>query len=289
VNVENSTSDDLTAQSSEEAYGLLAELLKSIDERRSVAMVTVVKATGDYAPALGRRALVWLDQDPLGSLNLGALEACALADATETLTQRRPQMLSYEEDQVELFVEVQRRPPTLIIVGAGHVAQPLATLGKLIDFEVVVIDDRPQYANKKRFPQADRVIAAPFRPTLHAWPIDADTFIVLVTRGHSHDVECLLEVIDSPARYIGMIGSKRRVQAVFDLLEQEQGISREKFDQIHAPIGLDIGAESPAEIGVCIIAEIIKVYRGGRARSLSDALHTDRRLPLHPARVQHHG
>jgi xanthine dehydrogenase accessory factor len=273
----------------EEAYGLLTELLKSIDERRSVAMVTVVKATGNYTPALGRRALVWLDRDPLGSLKLGALEACALADATKALTRRRPQLLTYEEDQVELFVEVQRRPPTLIIVGAGHVAQPLATLGKLIDFEVVVIDDRPQYANKKRFPQADQVIAAPFRSTLHDWSIDADTFIVLVTRGHSHDVECLLEVIDSPARYIGMIGSKRRVQAVFDLLEQEQGIPREKFDRIYAPIGLDIGAESPAEIGVCIIAEIVKVYRGGRAWSLSDALHADRRLPLHPARVQHHG
>jgi len=276
-------------QSSDEAGPLLSELLKSIDEGRAVAMVTVVRATGDYASSLGRRALVWLDRDPLGSLNLGELEARALTDATDALTQRRPQMLTYSDGQVELFVEVQRRPPTLIIVGAGHVAQPLARLGKLIDFEVVVIDDRPQYANTQRFPQADRVIAAPFRPTLHEWPIDADTFIVLVTRGHSHDVECLLEVLDSPARYIGMIGSKRRVRAVFDLLEQEQGIPRETFDRVYAPIGLDIGAESPAEIGVCIIAEIIKVYRGGRAESLSDALRTDRRLPLHPARVENYG
>jgi xanthine dehydrogenase accessory factor len=268
---------------------LLAELLRSIDDRRSVAMVTVVKATGNYADALGRRALVWLDRDPMGSLNLGDLEALALAGAAKALTQRRPQMLTYTDDQVELFVEVQRRPPTLIIVGAGHVAQPLATLGKLIDFEVVVIDDRPQYANTDRFPMADRVIAAPFRPTLRDWPIDTDTFLVLVTRGHSHDVECLLEIIDSPARYIGMIGSKRRVRAVFDLLEQEQGIPREKFDRVYAPIGLDIGAESPAEIGVCIIAEIINVYRGGRAESLSDALRAGRRLPLHPARVQDHG
>lgn len=275
-------------QSPEVTSTLLAELLKSIDEGRSVAMVTVVKASGDYAAALGRRALVWLDRDPLGSLSLGDLEAPALADATQVLTQRRPQMLTYTDDEVELFVEVQRRPPTLIIVGAGHVAQPLATLGKLIDFEVVVIDDRPQYANTERFPQADRVIAAPFRPTLRDWPIDVDTFIVLVTRGHSHDVACLLEVLDSPARYIGMIGSKRRVRAVFDLLEQEQGIPREKFDRVYAPIGLDIGAESPAEIGVCIIAEIIKIYRGGRAESLSDALRADRRLPLHPTRVQNY-
>jgi xanthine dehydrogenase accessory factor len=275
--------------SSPKSQALLAELLESIDEQRAVALVTVVKATGDYAAALGRHALVWLGQESLGSLGLGALEARALADAGQALNQRRPQLLSYEDGQVELFVEVQRRPPTLIIAGAGHIAQPLAVLGKLINFEVVVIDDRPQYANAERFPQADRVIAAPFRPTLHDWPVDADTYIVLVTRGHSYDVESLLEVLDSPARYIGMIGSKRRIRAVFDLLEREQGIPREKFERVYAPIGLDIGAESPAEIAVCIIAEIIKVYRGGRAASLSDALRADRRLPLHPARVQSYG
>jgi xanthine dehydrogenase accessory factor len=275
--------------SSPESQDLLAGLLKSIDEQRAVALVTVVKATGDYAAALGRHALVWLDQKPSGDLNLGALEARALADAGQALNQRRPQLLSYEDGQVELFVEVQRRPPTLVIVGAGHIAQPLAVLGKLINFEVAIIDDRPQYANAERFPQADRVIAAPFRPTLHNWPVDADTYIVLVTRGHSYDVESLLEVLDSPARYIGMIGSKRRIRAVFELLEREQGIPREKFERVYAPIGLDIGAESPAEIAVCIIAEIVKVYRGGRAASLSDALRADRRLPLHPARVQSYG
>lgn len=284
-----SDTPDNNGQSPRASQELLAELLESITEHRSVALVTVVKAAGRYASALGRRTLVWLDREPSGSLNLGSLETRVLTDATQALSQRRPKMLSYEDDQVEVFVEVQRRPPTLIIVGAGHVAQPLATLGKLIQFEVVVVDDRPQFANIERFPQADRVIAAPFRPTLRDWPIDVDTFIVLVTRGHSHDVECLLEVIDSPACYIGMIGSKRRVRAVFDLLEEEQGISPERFDRVYAPIGLDIGAESPAEIGVCIIAEIINVYRGGRALSLSDTLREDRRLPLHPARVQDHG
>lgn len=278
-----------SSHAAEQAPDLLAELLHSIEEGRSVALVTVVKAAGRYASAWGQRALVWPDRGPLGSLGLGALEARALADAAAALSQRQPRMLSYEDDQVELFVEVQRRPPTLMIVGAGHVAQPLATLGKLIDFEVVVIDDRPQYANRERFPQADRVIAARFRSTLHNWRIDADTFIVLVTRGHSHDVDCLLEVLDSPARYIGMIGSKRRIQAVFDLLEKEQGIPREKFERVYAPIGLDIGAETPGEIGICIIAEIVKIYRGGRAESLSDALRDDHRLPLHPARVKKHG
>ena len=109
---------------------------------------------------------------------------------------------------------------------------------------------------------------------------------MLVTRGHSHDVECLLEVLDSPARYIGMIGSKRRVKAVFELLEQEQEIDPAKLNRVYAPIGLDLGAETPAEISIAVIAEIINIYRNGRAISLSDALRIDRGLPLHPARVE---
>jgi len=166
------------------------------------------------------------------------------------------------------------------------VALPLAQLGKMIDFEVVVLDDRPRFANAERFPMADQVLAQPFRDTLRDWAIDSDTYIVLVTRGHSHDVDCLLEIIDSPARYIGMIGSKRRIKSVFKLLEKEQGIDPAKFERVYAPIGLDIGAENPAEIAISIVAEIVNVQRGGRAISLSDALRADRGLPLHPARVE---
>jgi len=266
---------------------LLNELLASIESGQPVALATVVVATGQFADSLGRRALIWLDRTTgTGMENLAELKDQLLQDARRCLSNRQPQLLTYQagDSRLEVFVEVQRRPPTLIIVGAGHVALPLAQLGKMIDFEVVVLDDRPQYANKKRFPMADQVLAQPFAETLRQWPIDSDTFLVLVTRGHSHDVESLLVVIDSPARYIGMIGSKRRIKAVFELLEKEQGLDPAKFDRVYAPIGLDIGAESPAEIAVGIIAEIINVYRGGRAVSLSDALRADRRLPLHPAR-----
>lgn len=265
---------------------LLDELLASIDANQSVALVTVVRATGKYSQALGERALVWPDKRPAGDLSLGRLSDRVLEDARQCLSARTPQILAYEEDDgnITVFVEVQRRPPSLIIVGAGHVALPLARLGKMIDFEVVVLDDRPRYANKERFPMADQVLAQPFRETLRNWPIDNDTYIVLVTRGHSHDVDCLLEVLDSPAPYIGMIGSKRRIKGVFDLLEKEQGIDPAKFDRVYAPIGLDVGAENPVEIAISIIAEIINVYRGGRAVSLSNALRTNRRLPLHPSR-----
>lgn len=269
-----------------EEQRLLEELIASLEAYRSVALVTVVKAGGSYSGALGRRALVWLDRPPVGKLALGELETKALEGARRCLAARTPQMLAYQTEAgaVELFVEVQRRPPTLLIVGAGHVALPLAQLGKLIDFEVVVLDDRPRYANRQRFPMVDQVLAQPFRETLRNWPVDHDTYIVLVTRGHSQDVDCLLEVIDSPARYIGMIGSKRRVKGVFELLAREQGLDAARLDRVYAPIGLDLGAETPAEIAVAIIAEIIKIHRGGRATSLSDALRADRRLPLHPKR-----
>jgi xanthine dehydrogenase accessory factor len=158
----------------------------------------------------------------------------------------------------------------LLIVGAGHIALPLAQLGKMCDFDIVVLDDRASFANKERFPMADQVIAAPFEVALRDFPLDEDTYIVLVTRGHQHDVSSLLEVLDRPAAYIGMIGSWRRVHAVFQLLEEEKDIPRERFARVHSPIGLDIGSETPAEIAVSIMAEIITVRRGGTGLPLSD-------------------
>jgi len=144
-------------------------------------------------------------------------------------------------------------------------------MGKLLDFEVIVLDDRASFANRDRFPEADQVIAAGFEATLRSLTITANTFIVLITRGHQHDVESLQEVIDSPAAYIGMIGSRRRVWAVFKLLF-EGGMPAEKLSRIYAPIGLDIGAQTPAEIATSIISEVVKVYRGGGIESISDRM-----------------
>ncbi len=243
---------------------LIEQLLMPFEDTQSTALVTVIKATGEQASTLGEQSVVTLYRD--GDGIYGQLGFEFLSDIHQCLAERKSQVLCYEKanGQIQLFVEVQCRPPTLIIVGAGHIALPLAQLGKLVDFEVVVLDDRPMYANKQRFPMADRVLAKPLKETLRDWPIDQDTYIVLVTRGHSHDVECLLEVLDSPARYLGMIGSKRRIKAVFELLSQEQAIDPTKFERVHAPIGLDIGGKTPEEIAISIMAEIINVYRGGR-------------------------
>ncbi len=243
----------------------VSAILASARAREPVALATVVSG-----PSAGRKSVVWLDKPPLGSLNQGDLEPQVIADAQEVLRGRQHRLLRYPAHGVSVFVEVQRRAPELIIVGAGHIAVPLAQIASMCDFAVTVLDDRPSFANRERFPTAQRVIAAPLRETVRELPMDSDTFIVLVTRGHSHDVECLLEVLDRPVAYIGMIGSQRRVDAVFKLLAEEQGIDPVKFDRVYAPIGIAIGARTPAEIAVCIMAELINVLRGGPAVSISD-------------------
>lgn len=264
---------------------ILSALTDSIDRREAVALVTVTGADGDFAPTLGQDAVVWPqpERPPVGSLRLGDLTERVLADIRQAIAEKRPRQLRYSEasGSVSLFVDVQQRPPHLIVVGAGHIAVPLAAMAKLCEFQVTVLDDRPQFANTARFPTADEVIAGPFRPELDRLrqgkaAFDDDTYIVLVTRGHQYDVESLLEVLDDPLAYIGMIGSRRRIRAVFELLEKEQGIPAAKFDRVYAPIGLNIGAITPAEIAVCIMAEIINVMRGGPALGMGEEIQRER-------------
>lgn len=250
--------------------GMLAALRESVLNREPVALATVVSRTA-ASPTTdrpGQQAVIWLDREPLGSLGLGAMETQAIEDAREVLRGRQHKLLKYEEASV--FVEVQRRAPELIIAGGGHIALPLAQLASMCDFSVTVLDDRPSFVTEERFPTARQRISGPLRETVAGLPMDQDTYIVLVTRGHSHDVECLLEVLDRPVGYIGMIGSQRRVDAVFQLLVNEMGIDPLKLDRVYAPIGIAIGARTPAEIAVCIMAEVINVLRNGPATSISE-------------------
>ncbi len=255
---------------------VLNAVLASLDRRASVALVTVTAGSGDYAGLAGCHLALWLDpaQPPVGDLGLDVAQTDqVIADARQALAARGSRQLRYATAAGEftLFVDVQAQPPHLIIVGAGHVAAPLAAIAHLCEFSVTVLDDRPQFANRQRFPTAERVIAGPFRPELRKLrgrraAFDPHTYLVLVTRGHQHDIDCLLEVLDDPVAYIGMIGSKRRVRAVFELLEREQGIPRAKLARVHAPIGLAINAQTPQEIAVSIMAEVIGVMRKEEAR-----------------------
>lgn len=169
---------------------------------------------------------------------------------------------------IELFIEPPPQPLELLILGGGHISLPLSKMAKIAGFKVTVIDDRPSFANKNRFENADQVICDDFAQAIRRININRNTSVVIVTRGHRHDKICLREIVGHPALYIGMIGSKRRVKALISELV-EDGIDRDLLSLIHAPIGLDIGAETPEEIAVSILAEVIGNYHGGSAKSLN--------------------
>ncbi len=274
---------------------VLGALLASLQQREAVVLATATGAAGIFASQLGRRLVLWPDptKPPVGDLELGSLASQTMADARAALAARQSHQERYvvPGGEVTLFFEVQSSPPHLIIAGAGHIAAPLAVMAKLCDFTVTVLDDRSQYAQRARFPTADRVIVGPFRSELQRLrgshpSFDARTCLVLVTRGHQYDVECLLEVLDDPLAYVGMIGSQRRIRAVFELLEREHNIPPAAFDRVHAPIGLDIGAVTPAEIAVCIMAEIINVLANGAATPLSQTLRRERQARREEARLK---
>lgn len=170
-----------------------------------------------------------------------------------------------------VYVELHHPLSEMVIVGAGHVAQPLCTLGALLGLQVTVLDDRPEFATRERFPEAMEVrkvdFSNPFAEVkLHPW-----SHVLLVTRGHRYDFECLRKVLqhDPLPGYIGMIGSRRRVKATFESL-LEEGFSRDRLRQVWAPIGLDLGAETPAEIAVSVAAEIVQSWRGGPGGSMRE-------------------
>jgi xanthine dehydrogenase accessory factor len=150
--------------------------------------------------------------------------------------------------------------PRLVIAGAGHVGQALAEMAGRAGFQITVIDDRPDYADASRFPAA-QCIVGDIEQELSRLAIDRFAFVVIVTRGHKHDAQALAAVVNSPACYVGLIGSKRKIHDIFESLHS-QGISRENLSKVHAPIGLEIGAVTPAEIAVSILAEIIAIRRG---------------------------
>jgi len=170
-----------------------------------------------------------------------------------------PLQITHEGKRIEYRVNIEPTP-TLLIAGAGHVGAAVAKVAAGLDYRTVVIDDRNDLLHAVRLPPPIETAAGEIPATLRDWPIDANTYVVIVTRGHRHDERALHAVVDSPARYIGMIGSRRKIQMIFEHLE-ELGVSRSKLEQIHTPIGLRIGAVTVPEIAVSIAAELIQVRR----------------------------
>ena len=221
---------------------------------------------------LGRLALLRVHR-----LQVFFAETERFEDLRAAIDQRRTVKLqiAYEQGgQRKQYVEEVGPGPSLVIAGAGHVGQALADLASKLEFRVAVIDDREDYASAARFPAAGECIVGDIEAELRRYPIDPSTYIVIVTRGHARDGQALLAVIDSPARYIGMIGSKRKIKTIFDDLAAS-GISVDRLARVHAPIGYEIGAVTVNEIAVSIAAELIAVRRNDASGEPARAMKID--------------
>jgi xanthine dehydrogenase accessory factor len=274
-----------------------ARLVSLLDSRVAFCLATVVLVSTpdgdsrvegtDGTPVLpGQKLIVFAGGSVEGSLGGGALEAAVRDAAAEQLrrediavarfapdgrrlpARRALRQAGAEGAVVEVSLEPMLPPPRLIVVGAGHIAVPLVRYAKILGFQSTVIDDRERFASPERFPDADEIVVDDFEAAIARQEITPWTYLVLVTRGHEHDEKTLRRVVGSPAPYIGMIGSRRRVLLVFQRLAAD-GVAAELLDRIYAPIGLDIGARWPEEIALAIMAEVVKVRRHGRAQSLA--------------------
>lgn len=253
------------------------EVLRAMEGGAPVVTATVVQSSLD-AIQPGDKMLVRSDRSILGGLGGGAIERAVVQHCLDAIPRHAVETVRltpdgmtagdrHEPAAVEVMVEVVEAPVRLVVVGGGHIGRSLIRMGAEVGFSCTVIDDRPDYANRERFPEADHVICADFEPALAELPVDQNTYIVLVTRGHKQDETSLRCLVGRPAAYLGMIGSKRRTGAVLQHL-LDDGFNVDALARVRTPIGLDIGAETPEEIAVSILAEMIMTRRGGTGRPM---------------------
>jgi xanthine dehydrogenase accessory factor len=254
--------------------GIYEEIVKLRHDGHRGALATIVNVRGSIPSFKTAKMLVRDDGSISGTIGGGCVEAEVWQAAREVIASEKPRTLSFDLNQdpkydvglvcggtLEIFVEPILPPSVLYIFGAGHVAYSLYQVAQNAGFDVVVTDDRESYANRERFPEARQVISEGFDEALAGLTPNESSYIVIVTRGHHDDMRVLRWAVQTPARYIGMIGSKRKAITIFRELTKE-GLQPELFDRVYSPIGLDIGAIAPEEIAVAIAAELIAVRRG---------------------------
>ena len=249
------------------------EIVKLRQDGRRGAVATIVNVRGSVPSFKTAKMLVRDDGSIAGTIGGGCVEAEVWQAAREVMEAEKPRTLTFNLNQdpkydtglvcggtLDIFVEPVLPPALLYIFGAGHVATNLYHVVKHAGFDVIVVDDREAYANRERFPEAREVYAEDFEQVTARLAPHESSYIVIVTRGHRDDMRVLRWAVKTSARYIGMIGSKRKTIAIFKEL-QNQGLPAHLFERVHAPVGLDIGAVTPEEIAVAITAELIAVRR----------------------------
>jgi xanthine dehydrogenase accessory factor len=249
------------------------ELVRLRNLGQKCALATIVEVRGSIPSYESAKLLVREDGSMTGTIGGGCVEAEVWQAAREVMEEEKPRSLTFNLNNnpkydtglvcggtLEIFIEPVLPPAVLYIFGAGHVAYNLYNVATIAGFEVVVVDDRESYANRERFPDAREVIADDFETVTARLGLCEGAYIVIVTRGHRDDMRVLRWAVNAGARYLGMIGSRRKTISIYKELEKE-GIPAEKFTKVHAPVGLEIGAVTPEEIAVAIVAEMIAERR----------------------------
>ena len=253
-----------------EIYRAVVDALERGDE---AALVTIVSTRGSTPQRVGAKVLVFSDGRTVGTIGGGCYENDAVGRAREAIRLRQPALVHYELNddlaadsglicggQMDVFIEPVESAPHLYLVGGGHVSLEVARIASLVGFRIHVVDDRDKFANGERFPGAE-VVVEPIGEWAARAEIPASAFVVVATRGHRYDFEAMRGLVTRPLRYLGVIGSRAKTVRIFEALAAD-GVSSDRLDAVHAPIGLDLGAVSPAEIAVSIVAELVAVRSG---------------------------
>lgn len=249
------------------------EIVKMISKGEGGVLATVISTSGSAPRKEGAKMLIKKDGTYFGTVGGGGVEKQVIEKAKAVLESGVSQIFHFDMTgtgreaamicggQVDILMEPIDLPEALYLFGAGHISQSTALLGKRLGFRIVVIDPRPDYNNRDRFPTADVLVVKDFTEAFKELNVTRNDYIIIYTTGHLFDEECLTFAVTTDAKYIGMIGSRKKSAEVKKRV-QEKGTSKEKIDLVHSPIGLEIGAETPEEIAVSILAEVIKVKRG---------------------------
>ncbi|HIE37545.1 MAG TPA: hypothetical protein EYH30_08510 [Anaerolineales bacterium] len=254
----------------EELERVYAAILEAVREGRPGAVATVIQVGGSAPRGVGAKMLVLSDGSTVGTVGGGEVEAWVIAEGRAAIAEGRCREVVHRPgegdadvcgEDMRIFIEVLPPRPTLLIVGGGHVAQAVAELGAFLGYRVAVVDRRPELVTPERFPWAQVRRAGDLAGQVADLPLTEQACVVLVTPHHTPDEQVLAVLADRPVAYVGLIGSRRRTAQTFRRA-REAGVPQEFLERVHTPIGLDIGAETPREIAVSILAEIIGVQRG---------------------------
>jgi xanthine dehydrogenase accessory factor len=253
---------------------VFAAVTAALERGEAAALVTIVATTGSTPQRVGAKMLVFGDGRIVGTIGGGCYENDAFWKAREAIDHRRPELVHYElsDDfaqetglicggQMDVYIEPIEPSPELYVIGAGHVGFHLARLAHEVGFRVHIVDDREKFANNERFPTAEEVVVDDIPTWVARANLPPHAYAVIVTRGHTNDLEALRALAPIDLRYLGLIGSRAKVARIYEALAADN-MPAERLERVHAPIGLDIGAVTPQEIAVSILAELIAVKHG---------------------------